>query len=275
MNSSIQQTHLMRLFHFASFFRRQFFMMTVLGFAFSGLAFANGEVPAIHPTPQQITVSPGQLIIGNSVGIIGAAQADPDALKLLKSLIPQAKPGAGKVKIVIGQRGGQAVQSLASSIPKIAGGYRLIVTPGEIMIAGDDGTGTYYAVQTLRQILQKTAAGFSVPLVNIRDYPDVANRGVVEGFYGTPWSFEDRLSLLKFYGRNKLNTYIYGPKNDRYDSTPDWRKPYPPEQAKKLEQLVKVAKENKVNFVWGIHPGGDIHWNEADAHAVLAKLQAM
>ena len=51
--------------------------------------------------------------------------------------------------------------------------------------------------------------------------------GVVEGFYGTPWSHEARLRQLRFYGENKLNTYIYGSKDDLFHSSPNWREPYP------------------------------------------------
>ena len=49
----------------------------------------------------------------------------------------------------------------------------------------------------------------TLPQVEIIDYPHVKYRGVVEGFYGTPWSHSDRLDLLSFYGKHKMNTYIY------------------------------------------------------------------
>ncbi len=41
-------------------------------------------------------------------------------------------------------------------------------------------------------------------------------RGVIEGFYGPPWSHQDRLDVLRFMGREGLNTYIYAPKDDPY-----------------------------------------------------------
>ena len=56
--------------------------------------------------------------------------------------------------------------------------------------------------------------------------------------------FEDRLSQLKFYGRNKLNVYIYGPKDDPYHSVPKWRQAYPEHEAKQIAQLVKTAGDN-------------------------------
>lgn len=45
--------------------------------------------------------------------------------------------------------------------------------------------------------------------------------------------------------------------------------------AKDLKELVKVAKQNKVNFVWAVHPGADIRWGEADRKAAVKKFEMM
>lgn len=108
-----------------------------------------------------------------------------------------------------------------------------------------------------------------------RTISSIRFRGVVEGFYGTPWSHEARLRQLKFYGENKMNTYIYGPKDDPYHSSPNWRLPYPEKEALQLQELVKVANENEVDFVWAIHPGQDIKWNQEDRDLLLAKFEKM
>ena len=72
-----------------------------------------------------------------------------------------------------------------------------------------------------------------------------------------------------------MNTYIYGPKDDPYHSSPNWRLPYPEKEAEQLQELVKVAKENEVDFVWAIHPGQDIKWNQEDRDNLLAKFEKM
>lgn len=79
-------------------------------------------------------------------------------------------------------------------------------------------------------------------------------RGVVEGFYGTPWSHKVRMSLIDFYGQNKMCDYLYGPKDDPYHSSPYWRQPYPAQEAQNIRELVDCAKRNRVNFIWAIHP---------------------
>ncbi|MDE6452125.1 MAG: beta-N-acetylglucosaminidase domain-containing protein, partial [Odoribacter sp.] len=117
--------------------------------------------------------------------------------------------------------------------------------------------------------------GKNIREVEIKDYPVVRFRGVVEGFYGTPWSHEARLRQLKFYGENKMNTYIYGPKDDPFHSCPNWRKPYPEKEAAQIRELTEVARENAVDFVWAIHPGQDIRWNDEDRNLLLAKFESM
>jgi hyaluronoglucosaminidase len=124
-------------------------------------------------------------------------------------------------------------------------------------------------------LLDDDANPADLPAVEITDAPDVGFRGVVEGFYGTPWTHADRLSQFVFYGRHKMDTYVYGPKDDPFHSSPNWRKPYPDKDAARIRELVTSARANKVDFVWAIHPGKDIKWTPADYDAVKAKFESM
>lgn len=92
------------------------------------------------------------------------------------------------------------------------------------------------------------SSGSALPFVEINDYPDLPNRGVVEGFYGTPWSHEVRLSLIDFYGKFKMNSYLYGPKDDPYHSCPNWRLPYPEKEAQHIKELVDACNRNYVDL---------------------------
>ena len=40
-------------------------------------------------------------------------------------------------------------------------------------------------------------------------------RGVIEGFYGIPWSFEERMSMIEFLSAIGMNQYVYAPKDER------------------------------------------------------------
>lgn len=225
----------------------------------------------VQPVPQQFTEATETLTLTGSYQFNGEKEANPYAINGLKTLLNSKQSAKEGIRIYIGERGDKAIRKYNKFIPKQDEGYFLRISPKEIVLAGNDEQGTFYAVQTLKQLLNDN----QLPITEITDYPEVRFRGVVEGFYGTPWSHQARLRHLKFYGENKMNTYIYGPKDDPYHSSPNWRLPYPEKEAKQIKELVQVAKENAVNFVWAIHPGQDIKWNQEDRDNLLAKFEKM
>ena len=224
----------------------------------------------IYPTPQSLIQTGKTITLNTPVFVNGMTEADSTAVQQLCQLFNTGKQKKNYT-IHIGERGDKAVKKYVRQIPEVNGGYYLSIQPEQMIIAGHDERGTFYAIQTLKQLLN----GNTLPEVEIKDFPAVAYRGVVEGFYGQPWSHEDRIRQLQFYGENKLNTYIYGPKDDPYHSSPNWRKPYPEKEARQISELVALSKANKVDFVWAIHPGLDIQWNEQDRQALLNKFEKM
>lgn len=161
-------------------------------------------------------------------------------------------------------------------VKEISGAYVLTVNLDGVTITGYDERGAFYGIQTLRQILESEEAQDEIiPYMTVKDWPDLKYRGVVEGFYGTPWSHEVRLSLIDFYGKYKMNCYLYGPKDDPYHSSPDWRLPYPPQEAQNIKELVEACNRNRVDFIWAIHPGKDIQWNETDYRNLVNKFEMM
>lgn len=177
--------------------------------------------------------------------------------------------GEGKCPVLTVDFGGKAAAKAGTR--EIPGAYSLEVNGKGITVIGYDEAGAWYGLGTLRQLAREG----KIPFVSIQDWPDLPFRGVVEGFYGTPWSHEVRLSLIDFYGKFKMNTYVYGPKDDPYHSSPNWRKPYPVDEALKIKELVEACNRNHVNFVWAVHPGKDIRWNEEDYGNLVNKFQMM
>lgn len=225
----------------------------------------------LQPVPQQYTETKDSLRLS---GLYRLEADDASGYHHVKSLLKAClsdKEGAETLPIYIGVKGDKSVRKFAKRIPDRAEAYYLNVDKKGIVVAGHDERGLFYGVQTLLQLLKYD----KVPVLEIKDYPDLPYRGVVEGFYGVPWSHEARLSQIEFYGKNKMNVYLYGPKDDPYHSTPNWRKPYPEKEAAQLKELVEKAKENEVIFYWAIHPGQDIQWNDADRNALVDKFEKM
>lgn len=103
-------------------------------------------------------------------------------------------------------------------------------------------------------------------------------RGVIEGFYGTPWQETQRLDILDFCRAHQLNAYIYAPKDDPWHRE-RWREPYPADKLQDLAQLVRRAKADKVRFIFAVSPGLDLSFageaGEKDRAAMLEKLSRM
>lgn len=201
-----------------------------------------------------------------------ASDTDAPALALLKETANRAPEGTSRLPLRIGTRGQPGIDPHLAGVPAVSGAYRLKIAPDGIVIAGHDARGIYYGSRTFSTL---ASGGGGLEETTITDWPEVPFRGVVEGFYGTPWSHARRLSLIRFMGGVKLNTYIYGPKDDPFHSSPDWRKPYPDAEAARIRELAAACRENHVDFVWAIHPGKDIRWNDEDFGRVLAKFEAM
>ena len=111
-----------------------------------------------------------------------------------------------------------------------------------MVVAGSDERGLFYGIQTLIRHIENG----TYDEVALADWPDVPFRGTVEGFYGTPWSHEARLSQLDFYGKNKMNVYIYGPKDDPWHRD-KWRVPYPEAEAKRIARFGLPAQDGPDN----------------------------
>ncbi|XP_030626338.1 protein O-GlcNAcase isoform X2 [Chanos chanos] len=96
--------------------------------------------------------------------------------------------------------------------------------------------------------------------------------GVVEGFYGRPWTMEQRKELFRRQQKWGLNTYLYAPKDD-YKHRMFWREMYSVEEAEQLMILISAAKEHGIEFIYAISPGLDITFsNQKEVSTLKRKL---
>jgi hyaluronoglucosaminidase len=102
-----------------------------------------------------------------------------------------------------------------------------------------------------------------------------AVRGIVEGFYGTPWSHAARLDAVSFLAPRGLNAYVYAPKDDAKHRA-DWRTRYDDAELRRFRELATHAASHEVRFGFAISPGLDIDYDaEADRATLLDKLAPM
>ncbi|MBO4814844.1 MAG: beta-N-acetylglucosaminidase domain-containing protein [Muribaculaceae bacterium] len=132
----------------------------------------------------------------------------------------------------------------------------------QVVIVGENTDATFCGLASLEQMLDR---GSTLPCVTLLDWADVQNRGIIEGYYGVPYSAAVTTDLFRFMARYKLNTYMYGAKSDPYHSR-YWSEPYPTDISAEQERIgylsqdmmrviTNAAHACKVNFIWAIHPG--------------------
>ena len=248
-------------------------LFSVVALLLGGCLSMQAQVSLVNPVPHQVERQAGAAVVKapKAWAITADAGRHQDVVRLLQQA-EGAKAGGAKAafKLTIGVKGDKAVKKYAKKIPAKAEGYYLEVTPKGAVLAAADEVGLFWAAQTWMAMLSEGKMEYCT----ITDYPDVPYRGVVEGFYGTPWSHQARLSQIAFYARHKMNVYIYGPKDDPWHRD-KWREPYPEAEAKRISELATYARSLGVNFYWAIHPGVDIKWTEQDRDYLVAKLEKM
>lgn len=100
-------------------------------------------------------------------------------------------------------------------------------------------------------------------------------RGYIEGFYGRPWTQEQRLDMLRFAAAHGANACFYAPKDDPYHRRL-WREPYPPQELARLRALKAEADANNVALFWCVAPGLSMRYADpADRDALQEKLASL
>jgi hyaluronoglucosaminidase len=253
--------------------------------------------PTVYPVPQELSAPGGQLRLGTRVALVEGEAADAAASGVIERSLHavgvadvdhvgagDAVPG-GVPAVYLGgtddAAGAMVLRGLgADGAASLAAEGYVLATGRQggqpvAVLQGHDATGQFYAAQSLRQLLSAKAGNAALPVVTVRDWPAYPLRGVIEGFYGTPWSHQARLDQLSFYGEHKMNTYVYSPKDDAFLRA-RWRDAYPPAQLAQLKELVDRAVANHVKFTYALSPGLSVCYSSPDdLQALVDKFQSL
>jgi hyaluronoglucosaminidase len=98
--------------------------------------------------------------------------------------------------------------------------------------------------------------------------PVLAVRGVLEGFYGRPWSWDERVAVARWCADRGMPDSVWAPKDEPVHRE-RWRDPWP---ADVLAGFARVAGEPGVRLGVGLSPGLDIDArSEADRTTLADK----
>lgn len=227
--------------------------------------------PALLPVPQSIQYGQGQLLAQNlSIYMPPTASADIRfALTELSSLVDSrsGKP-IKKSPSVTTATIRYTVKTPGQELPgtdEIAKGntreqYTLTITTKGIDIVAETSTGLYYAVQTLRQLLQGQGANAFFPVVTIRDRPRLAYRGVMMDFaHGGLLTVDEIKKQIDFLARWKTNQYyFYNEVSIQLDgfSTLNYKASYSQEQ---VRAIIAYARERHMDVIPFVNFYGHLH----------------
>lgn len=77
--------------------------------------------------------------------------------------------------------------------------------------------------------------------------------GIIEGFYGKPWTWDARRETVSFLAPYGYRFYLYAPKADPWLRR-RWQEPHPPGDAENLAALAAHCRETGVRFGIGLTP---------------------
>ena len=186
-------------------------------------------VPGLIPEPREVKVLDGAVECGKIVNLIadGALASRVQAMTdVLASTGIEVDGGESAFRVdieLVGAGDLDASDVAETALPEY---YELDLRAEGASIRALGADGALWGVHTLAAICRAAAAGHTVPQLRIRDWPDLANRGIfVEDKWGPDrmdlddWCLTiDRLAALKM---NRMGVGIYGCwGNCRYEDFP-------------------------------------------------------
>lgn len=236
----------------------------------------------LYPTPHSMVYGDGSQTLRNKASVLTESGIDGDtvsrldealALKGITAKNVDAVPSKSTVTtVLVGVKGsGGAVDTYVDQLVQDgklsytdglfdhSDSYLLASLPSDgtepdrVIVLGKTTDAAYYGLTTLYQILQQTPDA-KLRTFTMSDYADVVTRGFIEGYYGNPWSTQDRVNLMQWGGYYKLNAYVYAPKDDPKHNS-KWRELYTEQElTEKIEPLAEAGNTSKCRFVFALHP---------------------
>ncbi len=195
-----------------------------------GISAAQAEVPLLIPHPKQVTATDGGgFAVSTTPRIVlakNATMGEKRAAELLKSelslyygrkavtvLVPRARLAQESNAVVIGDK-------TAAPPPAKPEGYSINATAKRVAFAGRDDAGTYWAAQTVAQLLSKEAGGKpTIHAAKITDWPSLKLRGI-HLFHGQQALPFHKKLIERVFARYKLNAMFLQVEQVRWDHDP-------------------------------------------------------
>lgn len=221
----------------------------------------------IYPTPQKVEYGNESMTLSDKVNVVYEANIDQytkqhvkDVFAMLNKTVNETNDIIeNETNVLVGIHGQEGVVNNYFKENNLIGNFDftkydasiLNIKGNKIAILAKDTDAAFHAITSLKHIFTQVKDN-KVTELKITDYADVKARGFIEGYYGNPWSNEDRADLMKFGGDYKLNQYIYAPKDDPKHNA-HWRDLYTGDELAAIKNLAEAGNRSKCYYVYALH----------------------
>ena len=248
-------------------------MLCISSYTFQPMQVQAAQLPEyeIYPIPHEVTYQEDSFIIRSQVNVVydeGIDEATKEHIETIliekgKTVVVSEQKRSDMTNVLVGIYDSddyvdtyvQETYAPDASLFEKIDAYYEVVDNDEIVILGKDTDAAFYGITSLKHIFAQMD-GSTIRCLEMEDYADTQTRGFIEGYYGIPWSDEDRISLMEFGGEFKMTSYIFAPKYDPYHKGAQWRELYPQERLDEIKKMVDAGNAAKCRFVFTIHPFG-------------------
>lgn len=173
-----------------------------------------------------------------------------------RPLIVIGRPGQGAVDHAL------AAAGLAQeAVPRRPESYLIHSDPHGVVVAARDEAGVYYGVQTLRQLVRPVSRGIELPSVDIRDWPEMAFRGLsvdlAQGAVPTEAQMRRIIETAAEYKLNVVSFYVQH--LVAFRASPLLAPPNAELDGEAIRRLSEVATRNHVTLLPQQQTFGHLH----------------
>jgi hexosaminidase len=179
----------------------------------------------VIPEPQQMTRTKGDFPFRHNTRIVVGDRAQPEDYRGAKSFAEEVhllygftpdviteSQWDGSPAVLVGEpainaRLAAACAEAGLTAPEKEEGYALSVTPDRVLVVGHDRRGSYYGMQTLKQLLRLSPAGRMIEGCVIHDWPSLRFRGVHLFTGNQALPFHEKL-IDRILSRYKINQLV-------------------------------------------------------------------
>jgi hexosaminidase len=211
----------------------------------TGVASAQDANPnlGIIPAPVSVKKTPGEFILSQQTTVLADSATNKAVLFLTdyiqnKAMLRvQLKPNNGT------SAANNLVLTSAGTDNLPADGYRLTITPQQIIVAGK-GAGLFYGVQTLIQLMPlEHGATIKLPCLQVEDYPRFGYRGLMLDVCRHFFSVEFVKKYIDLMAAYKLNNFHWHLTDDQ-----GWRI-----EIKKYPRLTQIGSQRAQTVIGNYH----------------------